>query len=1045
MDTQGRKDRMTRAGCAIPVAALLLASLWAAAAAGTEAELYFSADKNGESHVTTIQEGDQVWVVVNDADEDIDCDVRDKMWTDIKVIDVKTGAHIVWKSYIDQFGADSNGDDLGDKEFGQEGYAPHKGHWPGLTAGWLGADYLEETNHSTGLFVSARPFQIGTRVRFSHDGREQAHIVGPYDTTATDAVSPTDFQWGGYLYAAADEVPEKGVGDDRVWVSAVAGPTLDAPGKAVPHWVDALVTPVPLGEAYLPNGVEAADEDAYMLGRFENMDTVVGLYVDPNDATDVALAMGKIVDTEAQIAWSREIFADSNKAATVTVTDPDENLNCGKVEMVPVFILVNPGSWNWAAGSEVSPIAEPTSATDFWALNRYGGVIDLDGTSAKQALLWCNVYDSGLTTGDVDLRSQGSRQPNVDGTYYIHYPTAADEMPVSFATATTGGVTRVMFYATETGPDTGIFEFRLNSIERDLGFKELNVRDVLVAFYIDPNDQDDFKLAQAYIGERNHSALRFTNSAREDQETFWIGRDPVYVEVVDSNANVEACCPERVIVQVCDPHEVDDTEWFVLDETSSDSPVFFSVFGMRLVSVWDALGIGDPGAHGGYSLQLDNWDLEAFNEDSIYARYNDVIYADGELAALGDHDTETAFPPIISAARSANDVSFAVFEVADTQVYDGERVDMDFLDRSGNPVSGYVTSDCVFVQVTDPDQNEDVHRRERVAAFWDGTGGIGQNMPMGPMDWPENHANGCGFLDAETHIVNELLGDTNMVGNGSWAKLYVLNPRSGRWAPFDLFETGTDTGVFVSVTCIDLVSQYACAPTLDVLPGDTLLAAYQDPSNHSDVVWISVKVSIGGGESNGRSTTRFVDATGHPVAAYVEGELVYVRVDDPTFAGAGSIADAVTLGDAHYDLLSLAGAAPGSFITSGLDLQAAPGETITATYVDPTNPTDTSSASLKIVADELCVDRFYAAPTPAAGDVTFGFAGQGLADLISVTVYDLQGHIVWSGEAVDALSIAWDGRSERGDLVANGVYIYVISASAGTNSFPGKGTVVIRR
>ena len=66
----------------------------------TESELYFSSDKNGENRVTKVREGDQIWIVVYDPDEDIDCDVRDKVWTDVKVIDVKTGAHIVWKSYL---------------------------------------------------------------------------------------------------------------------------------------------------------------------------------------------------------------------------------------------------------------------------------------------------------------------------------------------------------------------------------------------------------------------------------------------------------------------------------------------------------------------------------------------------------------------------------------------------------------------------------------------------------------------------------------------------------------------------------------------------------------------------------------------------------------------------------------------------------------------------------------------------------------------------------------------------------------------------------
>ena len=40
---------------------------------------------------------------------------------------------------------------------------------------------------------------------------------------------------------------------------------------------------------------------------------------------------------------------------------------------------------------------------------------------------------------------------------------------------------------------------------------------------------------------------------------------------------------------------------------------------------------------GGYQLRLDNWKLEAFNEDSVYVRYNDVYYmtSGGDAAAWG--------------------------------------------------------------------------------------------------------------------------------------------------------------------------------------------------------------------------------------------------------------------------------------------------------------------------------------------------------------------------------------------------------------------------
>ena len=999
----------------------------------TDAELYFSADKNGENRVTKVREGDEIWIVVYDPDEDIDCDVRDKVWTDIKVMDTKTGAHIVWRSYLTDAG-DAEGDPFGDPN-----YQPYKGHWPGVSAGWLGADYLEEIDHATGLFVSRRPFHIGTRIAFSSDGRDHAHIVGPY-TGAGPGVVPTDFQWGGYLYADtftdADDV-----GDDRVWVDALQRFVLATdPGSEVPP-----------GGANLPPGDGGAAAEDYMLGRFENMDTLVGLYVDQNDPSDVALALGKLNDTEATITWGREVYPDGNEAAMITVVDPDENLSHSDIEMVPVFVLVNPGSWN-------PPGGDPTSANDFCMLKRYGGVVSTVGdygnaaaaVAHDQAIAWYNIYscyDPDANPGErgnwLDLAADGSNQPNAQGTYYIDYPTAGENNVTAFDTASNSGVTRVMFYATETESDSGIFQVSFNSILRDLGFDELVDRDVLVAYYVDPNDQDDFKLSIAYIEEKDHSRLRFTDHARENEDVFWIGRTPVYIEVVDENANVDACCPEKVVVQVCDPHEVDDSEWLILDELSSNSSVFFTHSGMPLISVWDALGIGDPGANGGYSLQLDNWELEAFNEDSIYSRYVDAVYLPGDLAMLGDLDINTAFPPRIQELRVPNDVSFAVFEVGDTQVYDGDQVTMYFLDRLGNRVDTYLNSDCVFVEVIDLDQDEDQLRRERIEGFWDGSGGNGQNIPFGPIDFDTNHAD-CGYEEVDVHLVNDLLGDTNIFSSGTWAKLYVLNPRNGRWAPVDLLETGIASGDFVSVTCIDLVDRYECTPTLGVLPGDTILASYQDPSNHSDVAWISIKVGIGGAFAAGSSTS-FVDASGGDVAAYIAGEDAYVKVVDPSLAEAGSIPEALVVDGVAYDLAAFPSGGAGAFIAGPIPLAVGPGETVMATYTDPSDPSDTSSATILIVAGEFDVDRFYAAPNPFEDVVTFSFAGQGLAETFAVSVYDLAGRRLWTGEDANVLGIMWDGRNERGDLIANGAYVYVIAASGSEKTFSDKGMLFVRR
>ena len=905
---------MTKCRVVVGTGLVLLAAVavaWCAVA--TDARMYFASDKNGQNPVTNVKEGDQIFIVVDDPDENIDCDLREKIWTDVKIMDPKTGAYIVWESYSSCTLNAPNG---------------YKGKAGCTTKG----DYLEETGADTGLFVSRRAFQVGTREDYAIQPLS-THIVGPYHHST--AVTLTDFKWGHYDYA--DVLGEKSTkftpsinGDTRGWFGA------DSSNHLV--FTAGLDTGSP---AVLPSELlndRAPTATKWLVGRFENMDTLIGMYQDPNDDKDVAMTMGKIVDTEATISWDKEVYKDARGAATITVTDPDENLDCNKVEYVPVFIFVNPGSWNPVNSSTVQTQSTGTSPNNFCLLKQTGGIPGGDGASLQdidpgddRRMRWYNIYNADKN----DYGSSGAK----DGRYYIQYPVEGVVTHTGlsnsryYETTSANGVTAVSFYAQETGANTGIFQLNLNNILDDLGFESLNVRDVLVAHYLDPNDEDDFKLATAYIEERQTSLTSFTDAARQKKSLYWLGRDPVYVQVIDSNANVDPCCPEQVVVHICDPHSEDDGEFWILDETSSNSPLFFSNAGMELLPVWNALGIGAPGRRGGYQLRLDNWRLEAYNEDSIYVRYNDVYYTmnTAGMLGLGDLDTTTAYSgPRIDRARVDSDVSFDLMKIGDTQVYNGTATTMYFLDRQGNRVSGYVNSDCVFIEVIDLDQNEDAYRRERVDAYWDG----GQNIPFGPValnDWS------CTYTRAQTHPFNALLGDTNIFNDSSqgtvlgalapkgglangaylmtdrgWPKVYVLNPRSGRWAATDILETQVGTADFVSVICIDLVSVYSgCVPTLGVLPGDTVLAFYQDPSNHSDSAMISIKVGVGGGGTppGQGSTTKFANAAGTLVANYTDVDSVYVKVVDQSHAGAASLLDAVKIGTATFDLAPLAGAA----------------------------------------------------------------------------------------------------------------------------------------
>jgi hypothetical protein len=402
------------------------------------------------------------------------------------------------------------------------------------------------------------------------------------------------------------------------------------------------------------------------------------------------------------------------------------------------------------------------------------------------------------------------------------------------------------------------------------------------------------------------------------------------------------------------------------------------------------------------------------------------------------------------------DLSFDTMEIGDTQVFEfGGTVNMWFLDAEGNQVDGYTNSSGVFVKVCDWDQNEDVVRRERIDAYWDHLPAMvttGQNYPFGPANMIPHPIIIPGAVAPST--INNMLGTAQIFNPGvggdptlqvtgfdEFAKLYVLNPRNGFWAPVDLLETEVNSGCFVSTICIDLVSQWPGVPTLGVVPGDTIIAVYQDPSNHSDSAWICIKVGCGGaGVSGEGSQTMFVDADGNEVQSYTDADDVYVKVVDPSHTTATTLANAVEIDGVEYDLTKVNGA----FMTAGLDLGLAAGDSITATYTDPSDALDTSSDTISVIASVLDVVAFVVGPNPFETDVTFGYDGSGVAATFSVSIFDLTGKLIFSTVELDTDEVVWDGVNANGQAVGKGAYIYVIEVenADGTYTMTDKDVLV---
>ncbi len=361
------------------------------------------------------------------------------------------------------------------------------------------------------------------------------------------------------------------------------------------------------------------------MGRFENMDTLIALVADHTDRRNIGASQMKIMDTVSTIGVSPSWFVygcgASCETITVRIHDADENLDCNEIDQVPFFVFVNPGGFDTDDG--YAP--DPDTVTHFCALISYGGVLgpgqgkgaNVPGDPLFQPIRWYNVYDAPVPYRLKDI-STGRLDPQPTWSRYIDYPNGWLDPEVVDANGGVG-LGRVLFYAVETGVNTGVFEYRfgnLQQLQRALGFRTFPAGTTFAFYYLDPNDFDDLGMTWAEVGDRPHSRTYLTDANGMPVSLVAIG-DALYARILDGDANMEACCQDTVTVHLCDPHCEDDSEWwFDVNEVSNDSGIFFTQSGMKLLPVWDAVG--------GYQLVWYSGTFEAYNEDTILVRYNSV-------------------------------------------------------------------------------------------------------------------------------------------------------------------------------------------------------------------------------------------------------------------------------------------------------------------------------------------------------------------------------------------------------------------------------------
>jgi hypothetical protein len=806
-------------------------------------------------------------------------------------------------------------------------------------------------------------------------------------------------------------------------------------------------------------------------GRFENMDTLVLIVADRTDERNIDQDQVKIVDTVVKftVQPTKVQYGCGAGCANIVVTieDPDENLNCNEIEYVPVFVIINPGSWNPAVYE-----SQTFSVTNFCSLMMYGGAYKTQSgyNAYNQPIRWYNIYEENR---------------------YIYYGNAR-----WWQSAWGTGFLKAVFFAAETGVNTGVFKLDLGNLEdlqEALGLgrtDKLPPGTTIAFYYIDPNDFDDMDLATIEIGSRAHSQVFITdaNGVPLTEVKLGSGWGGLYIRVYDADANVEACCQDKVVVHICDPHNEDDSEYVVIDEISNNSGIFFTQNGIPLLPVWDAVS--------GYQLVFDDWKVQAFNEDTIFVRYNSVDYDQDSLNALGDGNPNDGwFPPAIrdgksyaakkvtdkgvewntfttdEAARNQYwDVSFAKVKVYDFQVFDGTTHHMRFLDGNYQPVTEIPVSGSLYLEVTDLDQNEHPGLRELIFGGWNkdadasSSDDAARSLSGGSLSASENEDSapiwwlGTGDSDVMTPqgalSTAPFLKDTSITGIPETVKIFMWNAQRGTWERIDLRETAVGSGVFRSTTCV-LVSdsRHPGDGNLGSKAGDTIMAFYQDPSNHHDIAIISIKVSEGGAGAVTPPTVALSVAFDR--TTYYPGDSVTITVTDEQYAGAAEIVgtNVLVLLDkdggviTSWNKLEAVAGQPGKFRVTYVLPETVKLGTITAKYTDPYMPTRTAQAQATVVAKALTnVTGITVSPNPFKTSTTFTIQAEpagALAAKITIVIYDLTGAKVAEVTGTNTASVTWTGGNLR-----NGAYIYVATVEGGspTKTFgPFKGFVYIER
>ncbi len=711
----------------------------------------------------------------------------------------------------------------------------------------------------------------------------------------------------------------------------------------------------------------AATGDGVLQTR--DSDTVTVSYVDPDDAGDVAndTAIMHNPPSASTIHFITAPGAPPAPVATlhtiswdlllVEVYDPDENTDPASIQTVTVTLTTtdtpdpeqetmilyetgnNTGYFQTTLADGIySDIALPVQEDgtfqtvypstiiaryidDDYIADQSTATIPTTMPTASAAVAFTDSTGTAITTYSIGLDEiyVTVTDPNHDTDY-----STPQSIVVTLSDLSTGDTMTVTLV--EISNNVGIFRNFLSGIRSEVA-TAVTTDDVLqtsdgatiVVTYVDEWDSSDTVSTTATMRiTPSTAAIRFTDSGWTTRTWYTINLDGIYVEVIDADENRDPSVRESIVCTVSDDRTPADTESITLLETTSSSGIFRSTTALQSEAAVANPGDGVLQTHGGATIT--------------------VTYLDPDDAT--DLATSTARTFI---ASSNSTVRFT----------DGGGIDQYYYDFG---------VDQIYVTVDDYDE------------------------------------------DTDSLTIESVQVTVRVTANGDEEVLTLVEqvPNSG--------------GTFINTSGLPTAVRTTATPhngVLEAMEGDFLSVEYRDDDNPPSNPDLDVSTDDAMARMpQTASTVRFTDASGNDVSSYLTGRAeIYVTVWDPDQDVNPEAADTVTVRiDTNAPLfdtiqaltLTETGVNSGVFrntaplrseyassaTTTDLNVQVneetagAGYDTVTVTYTDPTDGTDTSTDTVDITTRTTAVVEFTDASGTAVSTYVIG------VDYIYVTVRD---------------------------------------------------------